>query len=160
MDRNNERIINLVVIVLIISGVIAVGFSLSYMKGGEVAILIRKIVAYGTVPFGLLIKGLSYLAAERDRLVSKVESAYSTVESNRQSLEIFKGTCNAQFETLIKELNNLYTQLDQVGDELRETDKELDRRLITQEARSGLQQRIGELEQQVREMLHNQLLDR
>lgn len=122
------------------------------MKGSEVAVLVRKVVSYSTVPFGLLIKALSYVVSEREKLLSKLDTLSSQVGDNKHAIEIFKATLDSRFNTTGTQLTSLWEQLDQLGDELKESDRSLDRRLVVQEARSGLQQRLGELEQQVRDI--------
>lgn len=152
MITNREKLINLIVIVLVVSGLTAIGFTLIDMKGSEVSVLVRKIVSYSTVPFGLLIKAFSYVAAEREKLLAKLDSLGNQVADNRQSIEISKASLDSRFTSTTAQIANLWEQIDQLGDELKEADRSLDRRLVVQEARLGLQQRIGELETSVNDI--------
>jgi chromosome segregation ATPase len=113
-------------------------------------------VAFGSVPFGLLIKGLQFVSNEREKLNNRLDAIARSVADNRTSIDVLRADTEARRDDLNRQNANLLIQLDQLSDEYHEGYRAIDRRLVIQEARSGLSQKIGELEQSVRE-INNQL---
>ena len=149
---NKDKLLDLIVIVLVVAGCVAIIEGLIYMRHEELASLVRKIIAYSSVPFGLLIKSLKFLASERDKLNQRLEALSKSVTDNKTSIDLLRANLEGRGEEHFRQLAEIREMFDQLGDELQQADRELDRRLVVQESRSGLQQRIGELEQRVRDI--------
>lgn len=154
-----DKLINLIVLVLIVAGCVALGLSMLYTKQADLAVIARKVVAFGSVPFGLLIKGLQFVANEREKLNVRLDAIARSVTDNRTSIDVLRADTEARREDSNRQNSNLLVQLDQLSDEYHDAIRALDRRLVIQEARSGLSQRIGELEQSVKD-INNLLLQR
>lgn len=119
-----------------------VGFLLTSRNFGEVQKELSKVIAISSLPVGLLLRGLKYLANEREKLLARIDELekYKTGYSN--DIEVI----HIQISTAKENIDRLAESFKDIIEDYQTEDRKLDRRLVEIEARTQVSSKLGEHE--------------
>jgi hypothetical protein len=131
----NNRIIDILVLLLVAVGLAAFLQLVIASTGGDFLRATSRILQYAALPVGILLRTVKWLNSEKEKLDKLLNDVRSTALENRASDSILK----EQFQILREDL------ISWRGESF-ERHQDLDKRLIVFEARSGLNNRLEQVE--------------
>ena len=138
---SKDKLLDWIVILLVAVGLVVIGEHLVSLSSSQALKLITKGVQFASLPLGLAIKAIKWIASERsklDRILDEVREIALTNKGNDDSLR-------EQIRFIRDDFVGMRT-------EFQETGLNLDRRMIRLEARTELASRLETHEQRLNEL--------